>query len=119
MKLRDVEYAFADLTVEVRTAREREYATLMKDLILREKGIADGDGNIPEPPTDDEWRKFKRQGVALALEGVPIEVAESLTESEFEALRTAFADYREVEIHVEGKEKAVAPPDSKDETQQK
>ncbi len=104
IRLKGKEYKFADRTVEEKIRVEREYSQLLDRVAKQEK-----EGT--ETPAED-WHRYKVLGVALAVEGVPEEIAAALTELEFAALRSAFTDYtsKQVGVLVDVKKNGEEPP---------
>lgn len=119
VKLRGVEYRLADLTLERRLILKRKYFDTFIAITERERLADTRDVEIraaiderdklatepqpvgfvlppiPEPlprTSEEDWCSYKALGVQLALEGVPEDVARSLTEREFEVLQAIVRD---------------------------
>lgn len=108
--LRGQTYRVADLTMEVRFRKRREYLERYSFLLLAERAHAEatgknqeGDGEtvaVPPMPSEDDYRAYRILGISLALEGVPADVAGSLTEREFEAVTAAVKRAKDEDVPV-------------------
>lgn len=93
VRLRGTDYEIAHFSIGERLRLERQYRALGDRLTKKEEA--------GEEITDDEWDEYMIKGVALALKGVPDEIAVTLTEKEFEGLRNIMERVRGRSIMVE------------------
>jgi len=93
VRLRGVLYKLSDMPMRDRVKREREYLRLEEQLLA----VSD-DGEVDD--NDPAFTKFRRLGVAFMLTGVPVDVVDTMTEREFDALRIAFKNAKQEKVTI-------------------
>lgn len=121
--LRGQLYRVADLTMEARFRKRREYLERYSALLEAERAHAEAKAQqaeggaerlveVPKMPSEEDYRAYRILGISLALEGVPDDVAGTLTEREFEAVTAAVAKVKDEDTPVLEKNGHRAPGES-------